>query len=489
MLRDYQQRCVTAIVNAARGGQRRQLASLPPGAGKTHIFVHLAQMASKRVLILAHRHELLTQPFDKLTEAGVDPKNIGIIKAQRDEVDRKYVIASVQTLSRRQRLERIRPEDFSLLVVDEAHHAAADSYRRVIDYVDARLTLGVTATPFRADKQGLDDLFGPKPVFTYPLRQALDDGWLVQPRQFLIRTDVDLNGVRTHAGDFAAGDLSERIDCESRNQLVVESWQKLGYGRPTVVFGVTVAHCRSLTDTFTAYGFAAETLSANTPDDKRAEVIRDLGAGEIDAVVNCGILTEGTDIPPLSCIVLARPTKSLGLYTQMIGRVLRPSPGKADALILDVADNAHRHKLVTVNTLLGVETTDFEGRTINEVERDERERKERTAIESWSSWSAKEVAIFSPIVLEGYSPTERWHDHSASDGQIKQLARLKVDLAGYEPTKGEASFLIDKRMAQRSQGPPTGKQQWYLRNHGVDPSGLSFDEASGLIREMKGMVA
>lgn len=484
-LRDYQQACFDTIMSAYRCGQRMQLVTLPTGTGKTIVFIALAKIAQGRVLIVAHRNELIKQPHEKLVSAGVSPEDIGVVKAGRNELDRKYVLASVQTLARANRLEQVQPGDFSLLIIDEAHHAAADSYRRVIERVQARLTLGVTATPFRADGKPLD-LFGAEPVFTYPLRQAIEDGWLVQPRQFLIRTDVDLAGVSTHAGDFAAGELSARVDCPSRNRLVFESWRAMGgLMRPTVIFAVTVDHAHAIADTFNDGGRRCEVLSAETPDDERAAIIERLRYNEIDAVANVGILTEGTDIPPLSCIVLARPTKSLGLYTQMVGRVLRPHHGKQDALILDVADNATRHKLVTVSTLLGVETEDFNGETLETVEQREREAKAITADREWNHWHAEEVEIIRPACLDDYKPSASWHDDQASSKQLRALDRYGVDLAGYSPTKGEAAFLMDRAREQRQFQPATGRQRWFLKQHGVNTTDLSIGRASEIINEIK----
>lgn len=491
-LRPYQQECFNAVIGAAQAGQTRQLVVMPTGTGKTIVFVQLAKIATGRTLFLAHRDELIRQAADKLVAAGADPAEVGICKAARDELGRRYVVASVQTISRSDRLERVEPGTFSLLIVDEAHHAAAESYRRVIDHIGARLTLGWTATPDRLDGEGLADLFGPEPVFSYGIREAIADGWLCGIRQYAISTDVDLEGVHTRGGDFVDGELSRAVNDPTRNKLVVEAWEtRGGLGRPTVVFGVTVDHVRALSEAFTDRGHRAAVVHAGTPADERAAVLSLLAGDDLDAVCNVGILTEGWNCPPVSCVCMARPTKSRSLYQQCIGRTLRPSDGKPDALILDFTDNAHRHKLITVGSLFGTEAEDFGGRTLDEVEQHERDacssRVGTTGRSpAYNAIFADEVDPLAAPCLDGYAPLYDWQFEPATEKQVRTLGRFGIDL-GRPPTKGEASYLLKPAFDRRAASPATGKQRWFLRCRGINPSGMTFAKARRLIGELKGL--
>ncbi|HEY3246133.1 MAG TPA: helicase-related protein, partial [Phycisphaerae bacterium] len=286
----------------------------------------------------------------------------------------------------------------------------------------------------------------------------------------------------TSYGDFAAGELAVRVNTAERNEIVVGKWAEHAYGRKTVAFTCDIQHAHDLAEVFRSGGFAAAAVHGGTPTDQRRDALAALASGSLDVLCNCNLLTEGWDSPAVSCVVMARPTKSRGLYQQMIGRILRPADGKVDALVLDVTDNAKRHKLVTVSSLFGVERSDLAGLTVDEAERDEdAEREAKTSAREHD----EEIDASPPVMLDGYLPTAAWHRWPATDKQLAAIARHGIDVGGYVLTRGEAAYLLDKAIQTKLAGPPTGKQAWRLRQSGIDPRGLTFRQASELIAELQ----
>ncbi|MEE8169540.1 MAG: DEAD/DEAH box helicase [Phycisphaerae bacterium] len=484
-LRPYQIACVAAVNAARRAGQTRQLVTLPCGTGKTIIIADLAVHSPGRALIVAHRYELLDQARDKLIAAGVPCDDIGVVRAERHEANRPYIVASVQTLSRRSRLERFGRDDFGTDFIDECHHSAAATYQRVIAYFQPELLLGLTATAFRSDGKGLAEIFGKHAVYAYGIREAIADHWLVMPRQWAIHTRTALDQVHTRAGEFVASELSACVNSTERNDLIVTQWDQCGgRDRPSVVFGCDVAHATALAKAFSGAGVRAAVVHGDTPEDERARILHGLTDGSVEVVCNCQIITEGINVPPLSCCVMARPTKSPVLYQQSIGRILRPFPGKADALIIDVADNTKRHKLATISQLLKTRTNDFEGRTLEEVEA--REAAPPPTVARVTGWDAEEVSPFAPAAMANYVPSEWWHSGVATDRQLAVLTKFGIDLpAGYEPTKGECSYLIDREIERRNSRPPSPKMKYYLQHQSEWRDDLTFEDARRLIGRLK----
>ena len=483
-LRPYQHDCIRAVLDALEGGQTRQLVTLPTGTGKTVVFADLAARARRPVLVVAHRDELLKQAAAKAVAAGVKPDTIGKVKADRNELEAGFVVASVQTLHRR--LDQVPTGAFGMVVVDEAHHALATTYRKVIDYFTPRLLLGVTATPDRGDGKGLAEIFGPEPVYSYPLKQAILDGWLCRPRQWAIRSDCSLAGVHTRCGDFVTGELSRAVNTEARNRVIVESWKKHSAGRPTVAFTVDVQHAKDLAAMFGRHGLRAESIHGKTPEDERARLLADIEAHRIDVLTNCALLTEGWDCPPLSCIVMARPTKSRALYAQCIGRGLRTHPGKDNCIILDLADNSTRHRLISVFDLFGMENQDAGGRDVIETVEAEARRKQAKPHDSRRlRWDSQEVDLLPCELLEGYRPCARWHTNPATHKQLQLLQRWGAIDSKRLLTCGEASFLIHKEKSRRNSLPATGPQIWFLRQHGINGRKMSKPEAGRRIGEIK----
>ena len=345
-LRLYQHKIVSDVDALIEAGNRRILIPLPTGGGKTVIAAELARKAlarRQRVLILAHRRELIGQSAQKLHAAGLD---FGIIAAGWPSRPGEPVqIASVQTLH----LRAVRSATLSLppadvAIVDEAHHAVAGSWQRIIGAYPEIIVIGLSATPCRGDGRGLGDMF--EALVPCPgVPELIDGGFLVSTRVYAPSVP-DLHGVRVERGDYNERQLAEKMDRPELTGDVVGHWHKLADRRPTAVFATSIAHAVHLRDEFARSGVVAEHLDGSTPVVERDAILARLAAGKTEVVCNCGVLTEGWDSPGVSCIVLARPTRSLALYRQVVGRGLRPAPGKSDCLILDHAGSTLEHGFV-----------------------------------------------------------------------------------------------------------------------------------------------
>jgi DNA repair protein RadD len=345
-LRDYQIADLARVLAAIEAGQRSILLVVPTGGGKTVIAAELILTYvrdGKSVLIIVHREELLGQMAGKLDALGID---YGIIKAGHPSRPEASVqIASIQTLhARAVRSSRIEMPPADLVVFDEAHHCTANTWLDVVEHYTkaGAVVFGMTATPCRGDGRGLGNVFsllieGPT------VARLTADGWLV-PATVYAPYKPDLTGVRLVAGEYNEGQLADVMNQQKLVGDVVLHYFKINTDRrPTVVFAVNVAHAASLCNAFRDSGVLAEVVTGATPLDERRTILAKLERGEIDVVVNCAVLTEGWDSPAVSCLILARPTKSLGLFRQMVGRVLRPHPGKTDALVIDHAGAVFEH--------------------------------------------------------------------------------------------------------------------------------------------------
>lgn len=354
-LRDYQQEAVQAVDAALDRGVRKQLMVLPTGGGKTIVFSAISQARQARpILILAHRDELLSQAREKLVSVAPElAMSCGLVKAKSNDVNAPVVIASIQTLARRSRLDQL-PTTFGTVIIDEAHHAAADSYQRVIDHVtDADLILGVTATPERHDGKSLESIFD-ELVFAKSIEEMIREGYLVPPVGKRISVDVDLSQVKVTAGDFQGEALASALEEAGTPAEVLATYMEHGENRKTLVFAPTVAMAHHLADVFRGAGLSAEALDGETPKLERDGILNRLKTGETNIVCNVGVLTEGFDEPSVSCVILAAPTKSRAKYTQIIGRGLRLHPAKTDCLILDVAGASDDLSIESLPTLFGL---------------------------------------------------------------------------------------------------------------------------------------
>ncbi|MBN1568828.1 MAG: DEAD/DEAH box helicase [Acidobacteria bacterium] len=378
-LRDYQSQCLTAIFRRYKADVRRQLVCLPTGTGKTVIFAQFPSFfrMKRRMLVLAHRAELLHQAREKLLAANPALK-VEIEQAgENASEDSDVIVASVPTLGRRgtQRLMRLNPDQFSIVVIDEAHHSTADTYRRIVEHLGLlnpdtkKLLVGFTATPKRSDGIGLDAVFD-EIAFSRTIPEMMQAGYLAAVAGYRVETDVDLSRVKTSMGDFVVSQLSDAVNIERRNALVVKSFRELVPDRKTLVFCVDVAHALDLAAAFKHYGISAAAVTGSMPADERSENLAAFSSGRLQVLTNCMVLTEGYDEPAVDGIILARPTKSTLLYTQMIGRGTRTHPGKTDVTVVDVVDNSSKHRLITLPSLFGLaENFNLKGRTTSEVER------------------------------------------------------------------------------------------------------------------------
>src|SRR6478735_6884784 len=358
-LRPYQRAAVEAVLAARRAGKRRLLVHLPTGAGKTVIFSRLAKLARRQVLVLAHREELLTQAREKLVRAL---EGDAVVEIERGALQEE-------------RLARVlRGRDVGLIVYDECHHAAAEDNLRVLRQLgvfepafDGTL-LGFTATTARGDGQGLDEVFE-EVVYTRALPELIDDGYLAPLRGFRISTTADLRKLSPAGLDYDEEELAEAIDIEERNALVARSIQELARDRRTIAFCVTVNHARHLAHALNALGVPTGIVHGAMPGPARAQTLRDFRDGRTHVLTNVGVLTEGFDDPGVSCVAMARPTRSEGLYAQCVGRGTRLFPGKADCLILDFVDLTTL-SLCTLPSLFGTpRDLDLRGGDANEARR------------------------------------------------------------------------------------------------------------------------
>jgi ATP-dependent helicase IRC3 len=378
-LRDYQRECLAAIFHRYKAGVRRQIVCLPTGTGKTVIFAQFPSFfrMKRRMLVLAHRAELLNQARDKLLAANPALK-VEIEQAERSaSEDSDVVVASVPTIGRRgsRRLAGLDPDQFSIVVIDEAHHATAETYQRIVQHLGLKapdtkkLLVGFTATPKRSDGIGLDAIFD-EISYSRTIPEMMQAGYLAPVAGYRVETEIDLSQVKTSMGDFVVSQLSDAVNIESRNALVVKAFRELVPDRRTLAFGVDVAHAHALAAAFNHYGISAAPVTGDTPPDERSKALAEFSSGRIQVLTNCMVLTEGYDEPAVDGIILARPTKSALLYTQMIGRGTRLHPGKTDVTVVDVVDNSSKHRLVTLPSLFGL-APDFnlKGRTTSEVQR------------------------------------------------------------------------------------------------------------------------
>ncbi len=358
-LRAYQREAIAAVLSARREGVRRMVVCLPTGAGKTVIFSELARLARKQVLVLAHREELLGQARDKLETAMAGEHVVSIERgADRAAADAKVLVCSIRSLHEERLARVLKGRDVGLIIYDECHHAAAEDNLRVLRQLGAfdqewsGTLLGFTATTARGDGKGLGKVFE-RIVYTRQLHEMIDDGFLSPLRGFRISTTADLTRLSPGSTDFREEELAEAVDIEERNALVARSIQELARDRRTIAFCVTVNHARNLSRSLNLLGVAAGMVHGEMPSEARAQILADFRNGRIQVLTNVAVLTEGFDDPGTSCIAMARPTRSEGLYAQCVGRGTRLHPGKKDCLILDFVD-VSTLSLCTLPSLFGI---------------------------------------------------------------------------------------------------------------------------------------
>ena len=368
-LRPYQQQLVNGMLDEWRKGFRRIAAVMATGGGKTPTGMTVAKLsldAGRPVLWLAHRTELIDQAIDKARQVAPD-RRIGRLQGTTKQYRAEIVVGSIQTASTKSTLPLLASRSWGLIIIDETHHATADTYVRVLRELrafdaDGPLVLGVTATLDRSDGRALGEIFEsivePR-IGLIDLIRHPEGPYLVPPRGVRVRiSDLDLGKVARAAGDFNSGALGAAMSAAMAPQRIVDAWVEHAKGCPTIAFLPTVAVSIEQAQAFNDAGIAAVHLDGTTPAEIRAKALDDYRAGRIVVLCNVGLFTEGTDLPSTSCVILGRPTSSSTLYQQMVGRGLRLHPGKAFCWILDVTGVTGRHKLATLASLGGAPSPD-----------------------------------------------------------------------------------------------------------------------------------
>lgn len=352
-LYDYQIEALAAIRASFARGIKRPLLALPTGTGKTVVFgeeIRQVVEAGGRALVLVHRTELVEQARQTLVR--LEPAlRVGIVKAAHDEYDAPVVIASVQTAWRPSRLARL-GTDFQRVVVDEAHHATVGTWQTILRALGGVPMLGVTATPYRGDGEPLGAVFD-EVVYSKTIGEMIPN-WLCDLRCERIRVQADFNTLHTVGGEINQGEAGRMLLDADAPAEIVAAYKQHAMGRRALCFTPTIAVAESIAEQFRRAGIASEALSDGSTTDERAGVLRRLRSGETLVVSNCTILTEGFDCPDVSCIIIARPTKSKTLYVQMVGRGTRRAAGKENCIVLDMKGASERHDLQSLGSILGL---------------------------------------------------------------------------------------------------------------------------------------
>lgn len=502
-LRPYQQQARERIHAEWENGHTRTLLVLPTGTGKTIVFASVAAdqvRAGHRVLILAHRGELLEQAADKLQ------RSTGLVSAV-EKADAtclntwfRVVVGSVQTLQRTARLERFPHDYFGTIIIDEAHHAITDGYRRILDYFGSAKVLGVTATPDRGDMRNLGEVFDSL-AFEYKLTDAIKEGYLCRIMAQTIPLKLDISSVTMSGGDYAVGDLGTALD-PYLEQIAAEMAQRCK-GRKTVVFLPLIKTSQKFRDLLNSHGFCAAEVNGQSTD--RKEVLADFDAGKYNVLCNSMLLTEGWDCPSVDCVVVLRPTKVRSLYSQMVGRGTRLSPGKTDLLLLDFLWMTDKHELCRPADLVCEDRTVARQMTENLAEsgcpqdieeaavqasEDVVAQREEALAKQLEEQRRKKAKLVDPLQYEmsiqaedlaGYVPAFGWEAGPPTEQQAAALEKLGI-LPDAVESAGKASLLLDRLHKRRDEGLTTPKQIRCLEKYGFQHVGRwSFEQAKHMI--------
>lgn len=502
-LRPYQQEAREAVENQWREVDRTLLV-LPTGCGKTIVFASVTAdrvSAGDRVLILAHRGELLEQAADKLRQAvGL---GCAVEKAGESCLGSwfRVVVGSVQTLMREKRLEQFPPDYFGTIVIDEAHHAVSDSYRRILDHFYNAKVLGVTATPDRGDMRSLGAVFESL-AYEYTLPRAIKEGYLTPIQALTVPLTLDISGVSMQSGDFKASEIDTALD--PYLEQIAGEMTELCANRKTVVFLPLVKTSQKFRDILNAHGFRA--AEVNGESDDRAEVLSDFDAGKYNVLCNSMLLTEGWDCPSVDCVVVLRPTKVRGLYCQMVGRGTRLSPGKENLLLLDFLWMTERHELCHPASLICETEETARKMTENLAEEpgcpidleaaaqqaseDVIAQREEALAKQLEEMRKRKRRLVDPLQYEmsiqaedlaDYVPTFGWEVLPPTAEQQEALSQAGILPDGVE-SAGKAKLLLDRLAKRREEGLTTPKQIRFLEQRGFKAVGTwSFASAKHMI--------
>ncbi len=503
-LRTYQIESIQAVEAEWNTGRKRTLLVLPTGCGKTIVFCKIAERAvakGGRVLVLAHRGELLDQAADKLR------KSTGLMCAVEKAEESclgswfRVTVGSVQTLMRPQRLSQFPTGYFSEIIVDEAHHCLSDSYQYVLSHFESANVLGVTATAERSDMRNLGQYFDSL-AYEYTLPKAIREGYLSPIKALTVPLKLDISQVGVAAGDYKAGELGTAL--EPYLEQIAYHMRAYCAGRRTVVFLPLVATSQKFRDILEAHGFRAAEVNGNSAD--RAEVLADFQAGKYDVLCNSMLLTEGWDCPAVDCIIVLRPTKSRSLYCQMVGRGTRLAPGKEYLLLLDFLWHVERHELCRPASLI-CESADVARKMTENLEAaagcpedieaaeqrasaDVVAEREEALAKQLQKMRRRKLNLVDPLQFEmsiqaedlsGYVPAFGWEAEAPTDRQKERLEKAGI-LPDEIDSAGKASKLLERLDKRRDAGLTTPKQIRFLEGRGFRHVGMwTFDSAKQLI--------
>lgn len=505
-LRPYQQQAKDAIFSEWENGIKKTLLVLPTGCGKTIVFAKVAEECVKggsRVLILAHRGELLDQAADKIGKST----GLGCATEKAEQTCLgswfRIVVGSVQSMMREKRLNQFPNDYFNTIIIDEAHHCISDSYQKVLRHFPDAEVLGVTATPDRGDMQNLGTVFESL-AYEYTLPKAIKEGYLSPIKAVTIPLKIDMSAVGVQAGDFKSGDIATALD--PYLESIAEEMEKYCSNKKTVVFLPLVKTSQKFRDILNNHGFKAAEVNGDSKD--RAEILEAFDKDQYNVLCNSMLLTEGWDCPSVDCIVVLRPTKVRSLYCQMVGRGTRLSPetNKDHLLLLDFLWHTERHELCHPASLI-CESAEVAQKMTENMEKDagcviDIEEAEKAASEDvvaqreealakqLSEMKRRKKRLVDPLQFEmsiqaedlsGYVPAFGWEMAPPSDGQKKTLEKLGI-LPDAIENAGKASKILDRLDKRRREGLTTPKQIRFLESRGFQHVGTwQFETAKNMI--------
>ena len=503
-LRPYQSEAKAAVFTQWDKGARKTLVVLPTGCGKTIVFAKVAEECvrqGKRVLILAHRGELLEQAADKIKKST----NLGCATEKAEQTCLgswfRITVGSVQSMQREKRLSQFSEDYFNVIIIDEAHHCISDGYQKVLQHFPSAKVLGVTATPDRGDMRNLGEFFESL-AYEYTLPKAIREGYLSPIKAMTIPLQLDLSGVSIQSGDFKAGDIATALDPYLHQ--IADEMMKYCRDRKTVVFLPLVKTSQKFKEILNEKGFKAAEVNGESKD--RAEVLEAFDKGEYNVLCNSMLLTEGWDCPSVDCVIVLRPTKVRSLYSQMVGRGTRLCEGKSHLLLLDFLWHTERHELCHPADLICEKkevarkmTENLEGTAGCPMDLEEAERKasedviaerEESLAKQLQEMRTRKKKLVDPLQFEmsiqaedlsGYVPAFGWEMAPPSDKQKQELEKRGI-LPDEIDNAGKANLILDRLHKRQEEGLTTPKQIRCLEKYGFQHVGTwTFEAGKNMI--------
>lgn len=503
-LRPYQAEAKAAVFEQWDKGALKTLVVLPTGCGKTIVFAKVAEYCVRqgyRVLILAHRGELLEQAADKIKKST----NLGCATEKAEQTCLgswfRITVGSVQSMQREKRLSQFSEDYFNVIIIDEAHHCISDGYQKVLQHFPTAKVLGVTATPDRGDMRNLGEFFESL-AYEYTLPKAIREGYLSPIKAMTIPLQLDLSGVSIQSGDFKAGDIATALDPYLHQ--IADEMMKYCRDRKTVVFLPLVKTSQKFKEILNEKGFKAAEVNGESKD--RAEVLEAFDKGEYNVLCNSMLLTEGWDCPSVDCVIVLRPTKVRSLYSQMVGRGTRLCEGKSHLLLLDFLWHTERHELCHPADLICEKkevarkmTENLEGTAGCPMDLEEAERKasedviaerEESLAKQLQEMRTRKKKLVDPLQFEmsiqaedlsGYVPAFGWEMAPPSDKQKQELEKRGV-LPDEIDNAGKANLILDRLHKRQEEGLTTPKQIRCLEKYGFQHVGTwTFEAGKNMI--------